>query len=86
MATRTDTTCVKCDKDSEYDSPDILCQYHWTEWWCEGVYEGTWSTLSQEERDKLIQKHIDEINTPMTPEELKESMEYFGIESKEEAS
>lgn len=29
--------CRKCDKPSEYDSPDLLCEDHWVEWWVDGM-------------------------------------------------
>jgi hypothetical protein len=27
--------CSRCDREATYDSPELLCDLHWAEWWAE---------------------------------------------------
>lgn len=30
--------CSKCNNHASYDSPELLCEEHWIEWWVDGFY------------------------------------------------
>ncbi len=60
--------CVKCARYAEFDSPAVLCEYHWSEWWCEGVYE-EWSTMTPSAREAAIQETIENRKNPLDDED-----------------
>ena len=53
------TKCNKCDKEAEFDSPEMLCHRHWTEWWVEG-----WPFASEEEREATIKELMESRDEP----------------------
>lgn len=50
--------CIKCNRESTYDSPKDLCDEHWVDWWLEGYDE----FLSPEEMVKEKQELLDSIH------------------------
>lgn len=50
------SNCTKCNKESEFDSPDNLCAEHWIEWFTEGW---DWKTTEEEKeyKDEWLKNH-----------------------------
>ena len=45
--------CLKCNQESEYDSPEEYCEFHWLLWWS-GLDDISDKELSNEEKLKMF--------------------------------